>query len=356
MIEIYMYFVMGFLLAALGGLAIVPLVHGRAVRLTTQRLENAIPMSMAEIQVDKDLLRAEFALSTRRLEAELDKLTVRSAYERAELGRKSDAVNRLTVELTKLRHQLNSLEDNRVEWSNMHESERLLLNGDSDLVEMPSTSAETALLASSQGDEVATLGMQVRALQEWLALAGAEIRTGKAEHRRLESAYRRLTEERGKFEKFHRRAAELVQELLKQETKSIMVNPYVQELERRLIKQSQLLNRRESELMRLQDELRVACKAEADLHSAIIGLDSRANTAAAEQRKLQASLDRANGERMRLAYELADIKRRVKQTASDDPQYTSAEGEMSQDVEPGAEAPQRAEIPLSDLVVTKPAA
>jgi len=36
------------------GLMIVPLVHNRAVRLTTRRLEAATPLSMAEIQADKD--------------------------------------------------------------------------------------------------------------------------------------------------------------------------------------------------------------------------------------------------------------------------------------------------------------
>ncbi len=48
MIESFMYFGIGFLLAALSVLVVVPLVHGRAVRLTTRRLEEAIPSSMAE--------------------------------------------------------------------------------------------------------------------------------------------------------------------------------------------------------------------------------------------------------------------------------------------------------------------
>ena len=63
-----MYFGIGFLLAALSVLIVVPLVHDRAVRLTMRRLEATIPLSMAELQADKDLQRAEFAMSTRRLE------------------------------------------------------------------------------------------------------------------------------------------------------------------------------------------------------------------------------------------------------------------------------------------------
>ena len=39
MVEPIMYFAIGFLVSTLLGLAIVPLVHNRAVRLTTKRLE-----------------------------------------------------------------------------------------------------------------------------------------------------------------------------------------------------------------------------------------------------------------------------------------------------------------------------
>ncbi len=74
MIEQMMYFAIGFLVAALSGLGIVPLVHARAVRLTIKRLEAATPLSMAEIQADKDQLRAEFAMSARRLEISLEQL------------------------------------------------------------------------------------------------------------------------------------------------------------------------------------------------------------------------------------------------------------------------------------------
>jgi hypothetical protein len=65
MIESIMYFGIGFLLAALSVLIVAPLVHDRAVRLTIRRLEATIPLSMAEVQADKDLQRAEFAMSTR---------------------------------------------------------------------------------------------------------------------------------------------------------------------------------------------------------------------------------------------------------------------------------------------------
>src|SRR6188768_1676585 len=99
MIEPIMYLAIGFLFSMLFGLMIVPLVHNRAVRLTTRRLEAATPLSMAEIQADKDQLRAEFAMSTRRLEMSVEQMKAKTTSQLAELGKKSDAINKLKMEL-----------------------------------------------------------------------------------------------------------------------------------------------------------------------------------------------------------------------------------------------------------------
>src|SRR3984957_4887580 len=99
MVEPIMYLAIGFLLSMLFGLMIVPLVHNRAVRLTTRRIEAATPLSMGEIQADKDQWRAEFAMSARRLEMSVAQLKSRSTSQLAELGKKSDAINRMKLEL-----------------------------------------------------------------------------------------------------------------------------------------------------------------------------------------------------------------------------------------------------------------
>ena len=54
---------------------------------------------MAEIQADKDQLRAEFAMSARRLEMSVDQLKNKTTSQLAELGKKSDAINRMKIEL-----------------------------------------------------------------------------------------------------------------------------------------------------------------------------------------------------------------------------------------------------------------
>src|SRR5882672_59075 len=83
MIEPIMFFGIGFLVASLFGLVLIPLVHNRAVRLTMRRLEAATPLSMAEIQADKDQLRAEFAMSTRRLELSVEHMKTKTTSQLA---------------------------------------------------------------------------------------------------------------------------------------------------------------------------------------------------------------------------------------------------------------------------------
>jgi hypothetical protein len=75
------------------------------------------------------------------------------------------------------------------------------------------------------------------------------------------------------------------------------------------------LSESKSELMHLRREVENARKAEADLHGVVAEIHGRAYAATrnleAEKAKLQDALDRANGERVRLAYDLANMKRRA---------------------------------------------
>jgi DNA repair exonuclease SbcCD ATPase subunit len=94
-----MYIGIGFLIAGLLVIGFIPLVHGRAVRLTIRHLDALNPVSMTEIQAQKDQLRAEFAMSTRRLEMKVEQLKTRNASQLAELDKKNDAISRVKFEL-----------------------------------------------------------------------------------------------------------------------------------------------------------------------------------------------------------------------------------------------------------------
>src|SRR5450759_5291753 len=198
MIETIMYFGVGFLAAALSVLVVMPLVYGRAVRLTTRRPEGAIPSSMAEILADKDLLRAEFAMSTRRLEMNVEQLKTKSASQLAELGKKGDAINRLKMELGEetatifaleardkaLRDQLRAIEQEvTAKTSIMHNAERTLADKEAELAKLVGALDEHSTVAYSQKIEIVALKTQVEALKERLTAAGNEVKA--AEDRRL---------------------------------------------------------------------------------------------------------------------------------------------------------------------------
>jgi chromosome segregation ATPase len=163
MIESIMYFGVGFLVAALLGLLFIPLVHNRAVRLTMKRLEASTPVSISEIRADKDQLRAEFAVSTRRLEMRIEKLKAQTTPQLAELGKKTDAINQLKKELAEnketnlaleartrtLRDQLRATEEELQAKSNaLLEADRQLADNQAELAKMWAELGKRSLVAS----------------------------------------------------------------------------------------------------------------------------------------------------------------------------------------------------------------
>ena len=63
-----MIFALGFLVASLLALAALPTVNARAARLARRRIEATLPVSVSEVVAERDHLRAEFAVTQRRLE------------------------------------------------------------------------------------------------------------------------------------------------------------------------------------------------------------------------------------------------------------------------------------------------
>jgi len=337
MIEPTMYFGIGFLVAALIGLVVIPLVHSRAVRLTMQRLEAATPLSMAEIQADKDQLRAEFAMSTRRLEMSVEQLKTRSTSQFAELGKKSDAINRLKIELGEktatifaleardkaLRDQLRTTEEEvAVKTTAMHDAERTLADKQAELAKLIDERDEQSSFVDAQKVEIVALKAQIEALKERLTAAGNEVKAvedrREAEHVELQAATKEIEDERGKVENLSRRVWELEQQLAAQAAEAEILGRRAQDLENRLTEQSRLLAQAEVELRHRAAEIDSARKTEGDLRAAIAELDGRTSSMAerlkSEKAQLQAELERTRDERDRLSRDLAAMKRETEET------------------------------------------
>ena len=102
MVEQAMIFALGFLLAGLLALTLVPAFWRRAVRLTHRRIEAQVPVSIQEILAGRDQLRAQNAVECRRLEDRAAALNRLHIADMSELGRRAARIVGLENELAAL--------------------------------------------------------------------------------------------------------------------------------------------------------------------------------------------------------------------------------------------------------------
>ncbi len=115
MIDAVMYAALGFLVASLLALMLAPPLWHRAVRLTTRKLEATMPMSVTDIQADKDQLRAEYAIELRRVEVALEKAKDKAARELVQANKRQVEISVLNQELVAAKGRLQENENaNRV--------------------------------------------------------------------------------------------------------------------------------------------------------------------------------------------------------------------------------------------------
>jgi chromosome segregation ATPase len=291
MVEPIMYLAIGFLLSMLFGLMIVPLVHNRAVRLTTRRLEAATPLSMAEIQADKDQLRAEFAMSARRLEMNVDQLKNKTTSQLAELGKKSDAINRMKLELGEknatifalearekaVKEQLRATEEEfAAKTEALRTAEQALTDKQSQLAKINTELSDRSMMAESRQVELVAVRAQIDALKNRVGDAEKEFTATQTrlEQQRGESdvATRELSEARSRVENLSQRVTDLDRQLIVQVKEAEMLGNRVNDLEARLSTQGKLLAEREFENNQLRQLHQTAEKTAQELRAEIAAM------------------------------------------------------------------------------------
>ena len=110
MIQSILFFLLGFLCAGFLALMVAPAIWRRAVLLTRKRIEASVPLTMNEIQADKDRMRAEFAMSTRRLEMSVAAFREKASAQLIEINRNREELKRLMAERTERHEALTRLE------------------------------------------------------------------------------------------------------------------------------------------------------------------------------------------------------------------------------------------------------
>src|SRR5947209_1998179 len=334
MIEPIMYLAIGFLLSMLFGLMIVPLVHNRAVRLTTRRLEAATPLSMAEIQADKDQLRAESAMSARRLEMSVHQLKSKSTSQLAELGKKTDAINRMKLELGEknatifslearekaMKEQLRATEEEfAAKTEALREAEQAFKDKQNELAKLSTELSDRSIMAENRQVELLAVRSQVDTLKSRVGDAEKEFsetqnRLG-LERSESEKASRELADARGKVENLSQRVTDLDRQLIVQVKEAEMLGNRVNDLEQRLATQGKLLAEREFENNQLRQAKEAAERTTRELREEIALTSSGAWPALekikAEKAAVEEQLRAARDERAKLQRDINAIQEKA---------------------------------------------
>ena len=334
MIEPIMYLAIGFLVSMLFGLMIVPLVHNRAVRLTTRRMEAATPLSMAEIQADKDQLRAEFAMSARRLEMSVDQLKNKTTSQLAELGKKSDAINRMKIELGEknatifslearekaMKEQLRATEEEfAAKTESLRTAETALRDKQGDLAKLSAELSDRSMMAESRQVELVAVRTQIVDLKGRVGDAEREFATTHArlEQQRGESdaATRELGEARSRVENLSQRVTDLDRQLIIQVKEAEMLGNRVNDLETRLATQGKLLAERDYENNLLRQSSAAAERTAKELRDEIAAMNGGKAPAIEKLRGEKAALEEqlriARDERSKLQRDINAIQQQA---------------------------------------------
>lgn len=110
MIQTVLFFTLGFLCAGFIALMVAPAIWRRAVVLTRRRIEASVPLTLNEIQADKDRMRAEFAMSTRRLEMSVKEFRDKAASQIVEINRNREELRKAVEERDRHNRSIAELE------------------------------------------------------------------------------------------------------------------------------------------------------------------------------------------------------------------------------------------------------
>ena len=355
MIEPIMFIGIGFLIAGLLVIGAIPMVHARAVRLTQRRLEAMAPISMAEIHADKDQLRAEFAMTTRRLEMSVDQMKAKTSSQLAELGKKAEAVGRLKLELgekaaallgaeakvNSLTEELQKTQDELgARTSALEETECKLAESTAELARFTTRLDDSSVKADSQRIEILALQAQLEALKGQIDGYKQEIRGLQdrldIQTARTETATRQLAEELAKTELGAARIKEVDQQLIVQTTETEILGRRVQELLARLDEHDRLAAERALASEELRKTANAAAKAHADTRAELNDRLEQHRLAgealAAEKALLEERLRHANAERDQLERDIAAMRQEAEQAFATERKETAVMRERINDV------------------------
>jgi chromosome segregation ATPase len=249
-IQSTLFFILGFLCAGFLALMVAPALWRRAVSLTRKRIEASMPLTLNEMQAETDRVRAEAAMSIRRLEISVKSLKEKAANQLIELNRNREELRRLTGETSnttgllaglgarvpELEAKLREREEQVEALSRrLREADDLIEKRAEELEKLSQTYEEMTFLSSSRQIEIAGRESEV----EKLSMDVSRLRNQREDlERRLQEMTAEKEELGGALKAERKRVADL-------ETK-------IEQMLSKLTDREEALERRDRELSRLR--------------------------------------------------------------------------------------------------------
>ena len=281
MIQSILFFTLGFLTAGFLALMVAPAIWRRAVILTRKRIEASVPLTMNEIQADKDRLRAEFAMSTRRLEMSIKTFRDKASTQIVEINRNREELKRLTEERAEKDRAITELE------SRGSELRTELRHREEQMKRLSTRLADTERVLEERALEIDRLGQMYDEASLTASNRQIELVNRETDFDRVSGDVGALRTQRKDAEKRLRELAaesKAAQDALKAERKrAAELERKIERLGATVADREEKLDRREKEMARLREQGRSGTQGNDDL-------DTRLLEAQTDRMKLEAEL------------------------------------------------------------------
>jgi chromosome segregation ATPase len=265
-------FVLGFLSAGFIALIVAPMVWRRAVALTKKRIEASVPLTLTEIQADKDRMRAEFAMATRRLEINFKNFREKAASQIVEINRnreelkqlmaerteRHEALTRLEIQAGEVRAELRRREDElQVLTEKLEQAENLLEQRASEIEKLGRMYDDSSFTASNRQLEIVARENEIEKLNN-------EMATLRGERREID----RRSQELGAESQAAREALKAEQE------RALALEGRIERLLSTVADRDEKIDRGEREVARMRDTVKASSGTEGELQAQLAALQS----------------------------------------------------------------------------------
>ena len=302
MVQSILFFALGFLCAGFLALLVAPAIWRRAVALTRRRVEASVPRTLAEIQADKDSLRAEFAMTTRRLEISVKTLREQANEQLVEISRGREALKGLAVER----------KDKKQALTELGEKNELLLHREQQIQQLTDKLVQAERMMEKRALELEKLEHMYDDASFSSSNRQIELVARESE---LEKFANDISVLRGQRKEAEKRYQEVVAEskatrdsLKAEKKRTADLEKKLERLLATLADREDKLDRREKELVRLRERL----KGEAAGGAVAAGLFGAQDNAPAGNNDVDKVLAKLEGDRERLEARLTTLARENK--------------------------------------------